>query len=377
MASEARAKRVCSQCQEALQWDAAAGQLRCQACGAEHAVEPVGQISEHDLEEALAQRKARGPIGTGSRLIRCVTCQAEVELPDEIQATRCEFCRSALVLPFTASEDHYLPESLIPFAIDRTHAERAFARWLRGLWFRPRNLRQAASLTQLHGVYIPYWAFGCEVTTRWTADAGYIHYEDKRVKTEQGEETRRVAHTRWEPCRGERHDPFEDHLLCASRGLLQELSGDVQRFDTSGLLPYSSEYLLGFSAERYAIDLKQAWQSARIELSESQTSRCLQDIPGDTQRNVRTTHQFQRVRFKHVLLPMWIAAYEYRGRVHRFLVNGQTGEVEGTAPHSAAKIAALVLVVVTLLALAFYLFQPRPPKPPQSPSHSAPANHPI
>ena len=58
---------------------------------------------------------------------------------------------------------------------------------------------------------------------------------------------------------------------------------------------------------------------------------------------------------------MWIAAYEYQGKVHHFLVNGQTGEVEGTAPRSALKIALLVLTVVILIALAFYVFQnPRP-----------------
>lgn len=363
MSIEGRSKRVCVQCHAELQWDATVGQLRCLGCGGKQAVDAEGIILDHDLKEALSQRRPRGPMGSGTRLCRCGTCLATVELPDEVQATRCEFCRSTLVLPYSATEDHYQPESLIPFSIDRTAAERAFARWLRGLWFRPRNLRHAASLQQLHGVYIPYWAFGCEVTTHWTADAGYTHFETKQVQTDRGAVTQRTAHTRWEPCRGERHDVYEDHLICASRGLAKELSGEVQRFDTSGLLPFASEYLLGFSAERYAVELREGWQMARTELGNSQSARCLHNIPGDTQRNVRTSHQFARVRFKHVLLPMWIAAYEYRGKVHRFLVNGQTGEVEGTAPHSAGKIALVVLAVVMLLAIAFYLLNPQHPRP--------------
>ena len=68
-------------------------------------------------------------------------------------------------------------------------------------------------------------------------------------------------------------DRYQDHLLCASRGLATELSGDVHRFDTEGLLPYSSEYLLGFSAERYAVGLREAWKQAKSEIADSQVSR--------------------------------------------------------------------------------------------------------
>ena len=41
--------------------------------------------------------------------------------------------------------------------------------------------------------------------------------------------------------------------------------------------------------------------------------------------------------FKHVLLPVWVAAYIFRGKTWRFLVNGQTGEVQGEAPLSWVK----------------------------------------
>jgi hypothetical protein len=52
-----------------------------------------------------------------------------------------------------------------------------------------------------------------------------------------------------------------------------------------------------------------------------------------------------------VLLPVWIMAYEYGGRPYRFLVNGQTGQADGTAPVSPWKIAALVLLAAALVAL--------------------------
>lgn len=352
----ANPSRICVHCRGALRWDAAAGHLRCQGCGALQAVDDEGAIAEHDLEDALSQRKARGRLGAGARQVRCAECHAEVEVPDELQATACEFCASSLVLVQAAADDHFQPESLVPFCIDRAAAVQAFQTWLAGLWLRPSNLRAASSLKEMHGLYVPYWSFTCEVLSRWSADAGYTTLVKKRTR----EGVRRVPQTRWQPSAGQRHDAYQDHLVCASRGLAAEWSGPVHRFRTEALLPYSPEYLLGFAAERYAVDLREAWQRARRGIGSSQERRCAGDVPGDRQRGLRATHQFQRVRFKHVLLPLWISAYRYRDRVYRFVINGQTGQVAGQAPRSPIKIALLVGAVLLLVAtIIWYLHYPR------------------
>ena len=57
------------------------------------------------------------------------------------------------------------------------------------------------------------------------------------------------------------------------------------------------------------------------------------------------------VTFKHILLPVWMAAYKYRGQTYRFVVNGRTGRVQGERPYSAWKIAFAVIIGL-LLALA-------------------------
>ena len=35
---------------------------------------------------------------------------------------------------------------------------------------------------------------------------------------------------------------------------------------------------------------------------------------------------------KHVLLPVWIAAYRHKGETYRVVINGQTGELRGDRP---------------------------------------------
>jgi hypothetical protein len=87
-----------------------------------------------------------------------------------------------------------------------------------------------------------------------------------------------------------------------------------------------------------------------------QENRCGHDVPGDTQRNLRVDNTFSAITFKHVLLPVWIAAYRYRDEVYRFLVNGQTGEVVGKAPWSWIKITLFVLTLVATAFILYYLF---------------------
>jgi len=56
-----------------------------------------------------------------------------------------------------------------------------------------------------------------------------------------------------------------------------------------------------------------------------------------------------------VLVPVWILAYEYRRRRYRFLINGQTGKIEGTAPVSPWKVLGVVGLVVLVFVLLVWL----------------------
>ena len=43
-----------------------------------------------------------------------------------------------------------------------------------------------------------------------------------------------------------------------------------------------------------------------------------------------------------MLLPVWASAYRYRGKRYQFIVNGQTGEVQGERPWSWLRIGLAV-----------------------------------
>ena len=109
-----------------------------------------------------------------------------------------------------------------------------------------------------------------------------------------------------------------------------------------------------------------AFNSAQESMAKTQQGRCSGDVPGDTQRNLNVQNQFSNVTFKHVLLPIWIAAYRYNGKPYQFLVNGQTGEVVGLAPWSFWKIFFACVAVVAIAVGGYFIYdytQGRRPPP--------------
>jgi hypothetical protein len=251
----------------------------------------------------------------------------------------------------TANRNLIRPESLLPFGVDHGAAQSRFKSWLGGLWFRPSDLKQRASVGQIAGVYVPYWTFDAQADSRWTAQAGHHYYTQETYRAPDGTtKTRRKQHTRWVPAWGSRRDHYDDVLVCASKGLPVELAESLRTFDTRQLVAYAPGYIAGWRAEEYALPLNDAWRRASQRIEAQQRSRCSGDVPGDTQRGLNVATRLTETTFKHVLLPLFIASYRYKDEVFRFVVNGQTGEISGKAPYSWIKIAAAVILGLVLLA---------------------------
>ncbi len=79
------------------------------------------------------------------------------------------------------------------------------------------------------------------------------------------------------------------------------------------------------------------------------------DIGGDRQRIHTVQTDVRDITFKHILLPVWLAAYKYNGKTFRFVVNGQTGRVQGERPWSAWKIAGAVILGLIVAGALGYL----------------------
>ena len=157
-------------------------------------------------------------------------------------------------------------------------------------------------------------------------------------------------HVRWTPVSGRVARSFDDVLVLASGALPRSITDGLAPWDLSALRDFRPDYLAGFEAEGYTVHLAAGLEIAHDEMAGVILGDVQRAIGGDVQRVGRITTDHDNETFKHILLPIWSAAYKYNGKSYRFVVNGQSGRVQGERPWSIWKLAALVLAILIILA---------------------------
>mgnify|MGYP001215645428 CR=1 FL=1 len=118
--------------------------------------------------------------------------------------------------------------------------------------------------------------------------------------------------------------------------------------------PYSHEYLAGFRAEGYRVKLQDGFDEDRAYMDRVIERDVKFNIGGNRQRIHQLDTKLSAITFKHVLLPVWLAAYKYLDKTYHFVVNGRTGRVQGERPYSAIKITIAVVVGLLIAAAIGY-----------------------
>ncbi len=296
-----------------------------------------------------------GAVGFGvdTKSMKCENCGATVSYSAREKSLACPYCDSNYVIEASV-EDIVRPEGVIPFMVPRDRAAQRFREWLGNGFFRPGDLVERARPERMRGVYLPYWAFSCSTESSWSASAGYTYKETetRRVTDADGterEERVEVTKVRWEPVTGTHRETYENVLVPGSKGLDAKLLKSIEPFQMKDLQPYTPDVLAGWEAESYAVDKDGAWPEGK-RIVERRIELAVADmVPGDKHKDISVSTTFSDVSAKLLLLPLWISAYNYEGKVYRFIVNGQTGEVQGEAPTSKAKLMILIAVVVAVL----------------------------
>ncbi len=333
----------CAACGADVVWNPGADALKCPYCGTARAVpKAFGQVVERPIEEGLRAPRDLG-WGVERKTVRCQGCGASQTIEPGLVASRCAFCGAPAVVEAPAAGTMIRPEGILPFRVDRHGAAGLFRGWLSRLWFRPKDLGERAALAALAGVYVPYWTFDAATHSEWEAEAGtpYAVQVDGRTETR----------VRWEPVSGFLETFFDDVPVPASKGVPRELLRGLEPFPTHDLVAYDPSFLSGFLAEEYAVDLPDALREARVRMEAEIRSACAAQIPAPMHRALSVRTAWSAVAYKSGLLPLWIAAYDYRGASYRFLVNGVTGKVSGKAPWSVLKIVLALLAALLLLVL--------------------------
>lgn len=347
----------CGQCGAELTYAPGTRALRCAYCGCENRIpQGEGDIQELDFHAYLAEAGAREE--TVDRLtLKCQACGAESTAAPHVTAKQCPFCDTSIVA--TAHSTRVLkPRSLLPFKVESRQAQDSYKGWIRGLWFAPNALQKRAKLdVGMAGIYVPFWTYDAQTVCWYTGQRGRHYYvtETRASRNSKGKLVQsrvQVRKTRWSFASGTVWNRFNDVLIPASHSLPRELAMALEPWDLPNLVPYRDEYLSGFRAESYQVDLEQGFEHARQVMEAAIRESVRRDIGGDDQRIMTLKTQHDKVTFKHILLPVWLSAYRYNGKVYRFMVNARTGEVQGERPWSWPKIAAAAMAAAVVGGIA-------------------------
>lgn len=349
----------CAQCGAQLVFAPGTTHMKCPYCSHEEEVPASeAQIEELDFHEYLSTHLpavAQEP----DRVLHCNQCGAEFTWPENKESGSCPFCGSNVVVPANP-ESRIEPKSVLPFAVDLKMAREKFKVWIGSRFWAPNNLKQLALVENgLRGCYIPYWTYDTFATTAYTGMRGEHYYETESYTDSNGNrQTRQVQKTRWYPASGVVFNDFDDVLVLASEHLPPRYAQAMSSWQLANLAPYDSKYLSGFVAMRYDRGLEEGFEVAKTIMDPTIRSSICRDIGGDTQQIASYNTQYDRLTFKHILLPIWSGAYRYGGRSWAYLVNGQTGEIRGEAPVSAWKVAiACILGALLLGAIIYFTIQ--------------------
>ncbi len=341
----------CTSCGAKLSFSPGTQHLKCEFCGAANDIAKNDTaIEEQDLETFLKSLEDQQETFE-SVAVKCSNCGAEQDMAANTFAGRCNFCATPIVSKGYAQR-HIKPQSLIAFQISKPDAQAAFRKWLNGLWLAPSELKDYAKGDGgIHGVYLPYWTYDCDTYSEYSGQRG----RDYTVTVQDSNNTtRQETRTEWTPVSGAVNNVFDDVLVSASP-TMKKLSffggGDFAHFDTKTLVPFTEEFISGFTAEAYQVGLADGYKVAKGVIDERIVQSVRRDIGGDRQQVNSVQTQYSNLTFKHVLVPVWISAYRYRDKVYRFMINGQNGAVQGESPKSAWKIFFLVVGVLIVLAI--------------------------
>ncbi len=341
--------RKCPQCAGVMSYDPATGGTACPYCGYVEEIEADEELPEsaEELDFESAESTANCNWGAEKKTVLCKSCGAE-SIYDALEvSSECPYCGSNQVME-AHDKNTLAPNGVVPFKISDDEASKLFKAWIKKKWFCPKLAKESARADSFKGIYLPYWTYDTQTTTRYKAQYG----KDRRVHNSKGE-TKIV--TDWYRTNGTYSEFIDDQLILASNRHNGWMLKGLEPFNTAENKTYKPEYVAGFGAERYSVGLKEGWEKAKaaiqIRLRTAISKKIRHEKNADHVKDLRMSTVYSKITYKYLMLPIWVSSFKYNDKVYQFMVNGQTGKVSGKTPVSAVKVIITILAVLAVLGL--------------------------
>lgn len=349
----------CPNCGGAVEFNSAGQNLKCPYCDTEfdiHALDEYNKDRMNDMGDDL-KWNASGIEWTedeqqGMKVYTCQSCGGQVVADENTSASFCPYCDSPVIMT-GQFEGGLKPDLIIPFAIDKRFAEDALRRHLKGKFLLPKSFSSENRIEEIKGVYVPFWLFDCDAeahirykaskSSSWTS-GNYIYTRTSYyLVTRDGEIS------------------FDKVPADGSTKMPDDFSQSVEPYNYSGCKNFTTTaYLAGYLADKYDVDSEQCAPAVNARIHKSTGNAFRRTVSGyssvvQESANIR----LKRGQALYALMPVWVLSTNYRGKIYRFAMNGQTGKFVGDLPADPKRKGLLfagVTAAVTALAFAIMVF---------------------
>lgn len=324
----------CPSCGGALRYDAKAGRLACMWCG---------NTFESDVRESKQ-------VSTDLLGYLCPECGAQLMTDDFVVADTCPYCGNNEIAAHRF-EGSFKPDLVIPFSVTKQQAIDCYDKVVAEKKYLPDDFVANARVISVLGTYVPFWLQGGVVDFDFT----YIGYQ-KKDKVSYEYHLHRVG----------TYD-FQRVPADGSERMPDDVMDSIEPYDYNALVPFSTEYIPGFMAERYTVDQEEVGRRVRRRAANSACQAALETVGKEYKPRYPDYDRYNAVvdcsHIEQAILPVWLLAVSYGGNKYVVGVNGQTGKVAANFPvdekkkQTAAAREALNNAGKVLLAeLVFFAF---------------------
>ncbi len=328
----------CPCCGAPLFFSEAEGNLKCDSCGNHFSPETMEQLSdaEHgsgsesryswdsfeprEFDEAETENLAS---------YTCPSCGADITGDSTMGSTVCPYCGNATIVK-GKFEGSLRPDFIIPFKIDKKRAVEIFEADALKRPFLPKEFKDRKKITEMTGIYVPFWAFGCCCDASITYNAALVSaWADSEYNYEKTDFFRlyRSGSVTFN------HIPVD-----GSRKADDSYMDALEPFDYSEAVNFNTAYLSGFLSDKYDVSAEESVERANLRVKKSTEdvfARTATGYMGVTP--LSSSVSFSDGKIRYALLPVWMLNIKYKDTVYKYAVNGQTGKVVGEYPTDRGK----------------------------------------
>ncbi|KYQ92498.1 hypothetical protein DLAC_06485 [Tieghemostelium lacteum] len=235
------------------------------------------------------------------------------------------------------------PPVYIPFNVSRSQCSTIFKNWISSLWFAPSDLKVNLSVRYIKPIYLPYWIFEVQTTTKYGALISVGSSSGSGLLTAPNIYN---SHTKFDLIWNHKINIFSDKyrsaIISNNKLIDKDLLTQVQSWELTNIpsVDQSVPPNPKIQALAYLIDESTAWKKyAEQKIRTKDREVCENRIKSSCgvsgmAKDIFVETDITRVASQKVFLPVYFIKYIYDSKSYTVIVNAQNSKIIGHRPYA-------------------------------------------